>query len=46
MEKMKLIDVIDKITYQPSKLLNLKSGILKKFSCRYCIFDIKTILIN
>ena len=39
--KMKLIDVIDKITYQPSKILNLKSGILKKDSpADICIFDL------
>ena len=37
---MKLIDVIDKVTYQPAKLLNLKSGSLKIDSpADICIFD-------
>ena len=38
--KMKLIDVIDKVTYQPAKLLNLKSGSLKQdYPADICIFD-------
>tara|TARA_B100000686_G_scaffold348500_1_gene439697 strand:+ start:8689 stop:10008 length:1320 start_codon:yes stop_codon:yes gene_type:complete len=38
--KMKIIDIINKLSYQPAKLLNLTSGRLKKNApADICIFD-------